>query len=207
LIPTAISIGIGIPLSFGLFYFGLFGGADSKAMICLTLTLPLIPRFYAPLIGYLHPFFPIVVLVMSFVSSISVALWIGLRNLTMFFAEPTRMFEGLQNEQRWRKLFAFITGYSTSVSNLQSKFYLYPMEKVVEDEVGAHRSFQLFVGAETDRDELVSKLTSSLDKVGSPNTVWVTPGIPMLLFMLVGLILTLILGDPILTAIFSTLRR
>ena len=47
---TLISIALTTIFSFGLFYFGLFGGADAKAVICLGLTLPLIPTgLYADL--------------------------------------------------------------------------------------------------------------------------------------------------------------
>jgi preflagellin peptidase FlaK len=207
LVLTAISIALGIPISFGLFYFGLLGGADAKAMICLALTLPLAPESYHPLIGYVHPFFPIVVLMMSFIASASVALWLGVRNLIMFLTERSKMFEGLEREGRWKRILASITGYPTAISKLDSTFYLYPMERVVEDESGDHRTFQLFVSAEADRNELVSILSESLRKVGSPSRVWVTPGLPMLLFILVGLIVTLILGDPILTTVMTLARH
>jgi prepilin signal peptidase PulO-like enzyme (type II secretory pathway) len=203
---TLVSIGLTTLLSLGLFYFGLFGGADSKAIICLGLTLPLVPAGLQPVTGYAHPFFPLVVVIMGFLCSASTAVWLALRNL-LTYSTGQRMFEGLEHESVWRKVLASITGYPTSVLKLHETFYLYPMEKVVEDPNGSRRTFQLFVNVEADRDALVSELDKSLPKVGSPGKIWVTPGLPMLLFILIGLIVTLILGDPIFTGVLMLARR
>ena len=125
---TIASVVVTVLVSLGLFYFGLFGGADAKAIICLGLTLPLAPSTFHPLLGYLHPIFPIVVVILSFVCSASLALWFGLRNVAVYFAENSRMFEGLERESRWKKAMAMITGYQATASKLDSIFYLYPME-------------------------------------------------------------------------------
>jgi preflagellin peptidase FlaK len=202
LVVTIASIGLGTLFSFALFYFGLFGGADAKAIICLSATVPLFPSSYAPLMGYVHPFFPIVVVILGFVCSLSVAVWVTIRNLSSYASLRSGFFEGLEREPAWKKGVAFITGYRTSLSRLTSTYYLYPMEEVVEESDGSRRRFHLFFSAEADRDQLVSKLADSLHKVGSPNEVWVSPGIPMLVFVLVGLVIALVFGDPIFTTIF-----
>jgi len=204
---TIVSIGITAGVSLGLFYFGLFGGADAKAMICLGLSIPLFPTSYDPLLGYLHPFFPIMVVVSGFLLSISVAIWIGFRNLFEFLAKGSKMFEGLGGEPEWKKAVAFLVGYPADVSRLISSFSLYPLEEVVEDSSGARRKFRLFFNAEADRDDMVSKLVGSLPKVGSPSKVWVSPGLPLLLFFFIGLVVTLIVGDLIFSAVLLLLVR
>jgi preflagellin peptidase FlaK len=206
LILALVSMGLTILVSFALFYFGLFGGADAKAIICLGLTLPLAPSGFQSITGYVHPFFPIVVVIIGYLCSVSVAVWLGLRNLGTYLTEP-RMFEGLEHESVWRKILASITGYRTGVSKLHETFYLYPMEKVVEDSNGAHRTFQLFVSAEVNREKLLSELNGSLPKVGRPHRIWVTPGLPMLLFIFIALIITLILGDPVFTGVLMLAKR
>ena len=195
-----VSIAISTLVSLGLCYFGLFGGADAKATICLGLTLPLIPRSFEPFMGYAHPFFPIVVVMGGFICSASAALWLAAMNFLTYLREGPRMFAGLEHEPRWRKLMAIATGYPADVSKLRSIFYLYPMEEVVKNSTGSHRSFKLFTSAETDRNEMVSKFIYSLSELGFQGKVWVTPGLPMLLFMFIGLIVALILGD----VVFST---
>jgi Flp pilus assembly protein protease CpaA len=202
---TLLSIALTTFLSLGLFYLGLLGGADSKAIICLGLTIPLAPTGFQSVSGYAYPFFPIAVVIMGFLCSASTCIWLGLRNLLMF-STGQKMFEGLEHELIWRKVLASITGYPTTVSRLRETFYLYPMEEVVEDSDGSRRAFQLFLNAEADRDRLVSEFDESLPKVGSPSKIWVTPGLPMLLFILLGLIVTLILGDPIFTRVLMLAR-
>jgi len=206
LIYALVSMALTILISLGLFYFGLFGGADAKAIICLGLTLPLVPNGFQSITGYIHPFFPLVVVIIGYLCSASVAVWLGVRNLLTYLSGH-RMFEGLEHESVWRKILASITGYATELSRLHKIFYLYPMEKIVEDSKGARRTFQLFVSAEVDRDKLLSELDESLCKVGSPTRVWVTPGLPMLVFIFLGLIITLILGDPIFTGALMLARR
>jgi preflagellin peptidase FlaK len=207
LILTIISIGMTTLLSLALFYFGLFGGADAKASICLGIALPLVPSAYSTLFGYVHPFLPIVVVLTGFVCSVSVAFWLGLRNLLLRLHQGEQMFEGVHHEPWWRKLSASLTGYPADVSKLRSTFYLYPIEEVAEDSTGVHLRFRLFFSAEADRDQMVSDFVKSLDKVGSPSRVWVSPGLPMLLFMFVGLIVSLITGDLIFSTAFMLAGR
>ena len=203
---TLVSIAITTVVSFGLFYFGLFGGADCKAIICLGLTMPLPPSSFQPVLGYLHPVFPVVVVVTGFLCSVAIAVWYGLRNLATYLARRERMFEGLQEEGWWRKVMACILGYRTELLKLRSTFYLYPMEEVVQGAEGTHRALKLYMNAETDREPLASELSDSLAKLGYEGKVWVTPGIPMLLFILIGLILTLILGDIVFSTVFILAR-
>jgi preflagellin peptidase FlaK len=198
LIVTAISIAVATILALAIFYFGLFGGADAKAIICLGLTLPLAPRSFQSLLGYPHPFFPVTVMITGYICSASVAVWFGLRNSLTYARDKRKMFAGLEEESKWRKLTAFFTGYRASLFKLRSTFYLYPMEEIPNG--ATKRSFKFFFDAEIDRDQLVSKFLESFSKLGFQGDVWVTPGLPMLLFILIGLVITLIFGD----VVFST---
>jgi len=206
LILTVVSIAVTAVVSFGLFYFGLFGGADCKAIICLGLTLPLPPSSFQPVLGYLHPVFPVVVVVTGFVCSAAIAVWYGLRNFAAYFSRREDMFEGLQREGAWRKAMACILGYRAEVSKLRSTFYLYPMEEVLQSAEGPHRALKLYMDAETDREPVVSEFSKSLAKMGYEGKVWVTPGIPMLLFILIGLGLALVLGDIVFSTVFMIAR-
>jgi len=206
LILTVASISLSILVAFGLVFFGLSGGADAKALICLGITLPLPPGIVNPILGFAYPFFPIVVLVTGYIVSLSVAVWMLGRNLFALTRHGPGMFRGLEREPTWKKVLAFVTGFPTELSLLQSTFYLYPMEEVVEDENGAHRTFQVYSNADVDREQVLSQFDESMKKVGSPNTVWVTPGVPLLVFILAALVIALTVGDPVFAGILSVVR-
>jgi preflagellin peptidase FlaK len=197
------SICLTVVLSFGLFYLGLFGGADAKAILCMGLAIPINPSTYRPLIGYAYPFFPIIVTITSYLCSTSVVLWLGLRNIVDYLHRGEQMFEGFHEESGWRKALACLTGFPVELARLRSTFYLYPMEKIVQSESTVHRAFRLFVSAEEDREQEILTLENQLQQIEYAGEVWVTPGLPQLLFLLIALIITLIAGDPI----FGTVLR
>jgi len=207
LLTTFIGIGVGSGLSLALGYFGLFGGADAKALICLSLALPLNPTIIHPLLGYVHPFFPVVVLVEAFFCSAILSVWFAVTNLCRYILSGKNMFEGLEDEPFWRKAMACILGYPVKFAKLLSTFYLYPLEEVRVDGGVTRRSLKLYTSAETDRDRLVSELSASLDSGGRQGDVWVTPGIPMLVFILTALILGLVFGDAIFSTVLMLARR
>jgi len=207
LLLTAVSIGFSILVAFGLVFFGLWGGADAKALMCLSLTLPLPPTIITPVLGFVHPFFPVVVLVTGYLCSFSVAIWMVVKNLILWTKLKSHMFDGLEHEPAWKKALAFVTGFPTQPAQLQSTFYLYPMENIVEDEKGARRTLQIYSNVDVDREEVVSKFNDSLRKIGSPSRVWATPGLPMLVFILAGVVIALIFGDPVFAGIFLLLKR
>ena len=68
-VQLVASIGITTGIALALFYTGFFGGADSKALICLSLALPVYPAFVHGYIMVLVPFFPLAVLVNSVLGS------------------------------------------------------------------------------------------------------------------------------------------
>src|SRR5712664_3040563 len=68
-----VSAGATIVVAFLLFQFGAMGGADSKALMCIALAIPVAPTFLSPLWQAPLTFypFPIAILVNSFLLSIS----------------------------------------------------------------------------------------------------------------------------------------
>jgi preflagellin peptidase FlaK len=207
LLFVATSISFSILVAFGLVFFGLSGGADAKALMCLGLTLPLPPTVVTPVLGFFYPFFPIVVLVTGYVCSFSVAIWMLGKNMILWTQLKSGMFEGLEREPAWKKALAFMTGIPTQPTKLQSTFYLYPMEKIVEDKDGIRRTLQMYSNADVDRRQVVSEFDNSLRKISVVKHVWVTPGLPMLFFILIGVVITLVLGDPVFAGVFLLMKR
>jgi hypothetical protein len=132
--------------------------------------------------------------------------WMMGKNLVLLTRLRSGMFKGLEHEPIWKKALAFITGFPTGLPQLQSTFYLYPMEEVVRDENGLHRTFQIYSNADVDRNQVVSEFTESIRSAGSPSMVWVTPGLPLLVFILIAVVITLTVGDPIFAGIARLAR-
>ncbi len=200
---SAISIAVTVAFAFGLFYFGVFGGADAKAMMCLALAMPLTPTGISPYLGYAHPFFPIVVLVSGYFIAAFVTLYYVLKNSISAIERGGSIFQDFERERVASKLLAFATGYRTNLANLKRTFYLYPMEEVKLEGDTVTRRLRLFVGAEADRDELVENLEKGLGDTKSD--VWVTPGLPMLVFLTAGLLTAVFAGDPLLWIVYNVL--
>ena len=191
--PLLLMISIFVSLAVGLVmsYLGIFGGADGKAIICLSLAVPLVPvSIRIVIVWFLSPFFPMIVLALGYLLSFLVSLSFLARNLLAYLQESSSMFDGLHEESFARKLFAVISGYRLDPERLIAKPFVYPMEHVVTDgERRKRRRFDLSLGiGDDDHDHFVNKFLNSLGEVGSPKLVWVTPGLPMMVFFLGALV-------------------
>lgn len=193
---VGVSGGITIVIAFVMFQVGLVGGADSKALMCLGLAMPALPSFIAPY--WQSPFafypFPIVVLVNSFLLSISAGLFIMAKNLFVR-ARSGGLFRGFEKESLLRKALVIFTSYKTSFSLLRTRPYLYPAEQVDLVDSKPVRHFRLVSTVEQERNEMVSELEPYTAQGLYSDGVWVTPGLPHLIFILGSLVVSLVLGD------------
>jgi len=193
----AISAGATILVAFLLFQFSVMGGADSKALMCLGLALPVSPSFLAPF--WQPPFvfypFPIAILVNSFLLSIGSAVFLLARNLFQRASGGRGLFQGFERESILRKVVIMLTSYKTSFNALQSKVYLYPAEEVSVVDSKPVRQFHLVASAAEERDKLVSGLESYKAQGMFSDGVWVTPGLPHLVFLTASLVVTFVVGD------------
>jgi preflagellin peptidase FlaK len=192
-----VSAGATIIVSFLLFQFGVMGGADSKALMCLGLALPVGPSFLTPL--WQAPFifypFPIAILVNSFLLSIGSAVFLLARNLIQRASAGRGLFQGFERESILRKALVLLTSYKTSFSSLESKVYLYPAEEVAVVDAKPVRQFHLVASAAEERDKLVNGLESYKEQGMFSDGVWVTPGLPHLVFLTASLMVTVVVGD------------
>lgn len=192
--------GLTTAFSIMLFYFGGFGGADAKALMCLALALPFHPENLAgPLFIEVSPisqtFFPITVFSNSVVLAAATAIYMLLRNI--FWRQKTgkKFFEGEHdNESLGRKLLVLTTGYRVSIDRLKEKWHLYPLENVENTEKGLERKLVL-LPKEEGRNAIVRRLVKAAENGRIQKDVWATPGLPMLVFITTGLIIDLLFGD------------
>lgn len=195
-----LCFGLTASFAFILFYSGGFGGADAKALMCLALALPSYPQIsFAPLSGTIslisEKFFPITVFSNAVLLAAATAVYIFLRNIIWHTKTGRKLFEGSQkNESFGRKALILITGYKISIDKLKEKWHLYPLEDIEETENEIKRKL-LIVPKDEGRDAIVDKLAKAVETRKIQDMVWATPGLPMLIFITVGLITALLLGD------------
>ncbi|MEM3439697.1 MAG: A24 family peptidase C-terminal domain-containing protein [Candidatus Bathyarchaeia archaeon] len=191
--PSIASMALTLALSLGLYRLGAFGGADAKAFICLALSMPLNPSMLPSGGNFFHPFFPLTVICNSYLLSLSSIAYMAARNLLWALRNPGRgAFDGLEGEPAWRKAAAVLTGYKMRLGELAAKAHLYyPMEEVILDG-GIRRRLRISFSAKEEPGDYFKRLAEIL---GESEEIWATPGLPLLAFVALGLLIALLHGD------------
>jgi len=197
----ALSFGVTSALAITLFYGGAFGGADAKALMCLSLALPLYPvSLLQPYSGFVSPLFPITVFCNAVLMAALSVFYAAVRNYLWKHRTGNRLFAGFKKESGWRKLLVFLCGYKVDIAELEKKEHLYPLE----DFNGNERKLLVFPKDDS-RSEVVGRIQKARREGKLQNWVWATPGLPLLVFVTVGLIVALIYGDIVWVIIRSAL--
>jgi preflagellin peptidase FlaK len=196
-----ISVGVTVGLAFLLFYSGAFGGADSKALMCIAFALPFAPVvLFTPLIsGGLSPtsqfIFPLTIFGNAVLFAAASMIYMILHNVVWHKKNGQKMFTGtLAHESIWKKTLILITGYKVTVAKLKEKWHIFPMEDVEENENALQRKL-VVIPSEEGRDGIVERLSNAVQAGKIDTYVWATPGLPMLIFITLGLIVALLFGD------------
>ena len=169
-----ISISLSSLISFILYYFGFFGGADMKALVVISLLIPVYPYpVYYPS-NYLHPFTSVISLTNGIFLTISLPIIFFTLNIVRLI-HGKDIFSGFEGEKLWRKVLACFLGYRASKAE-KSHFFM-SLEKTIDGKKRFHISLL--------KDE---EFTLGQD-------VWVTPGIPLLIFISLGFTSTILFGD------------
>jgi preflagellin peptidase FlaK len=198
-----LSFGVTVVIAFVLFYSGGFGGADSKALMCLALALPFFPAtlFTPVLAAGVSPLsqniFPLTVFSNAVLFAAASGIYLLLYNIIWHRKNRKKIFEGtLAAESIGKKLVILITGYKVSVAKLKAKWHIYPMEDIAEENGEEIVKRKLVVVPKDEgRDDVVARLSKAVDAGKIDANVWATPGLPMLIFVTVGLIIALLFGD------------
>lgn len=188
-----ISVGVTSALAVALFYAGAFGGADAKALICLSLTLPTYPSHFIPFTSAIL-IFPLSVFSNAVILAALSVLYVLLRNVFWRQRTGRRLFENFEHESKGRKILALLSGYKIPISKLEKSSFLYPLEDVQVSEGGETERKLLIFPKDEERDEIVNRVLTTA-KGEKTDYVWATPGLPMLVFITAGLIAALIFGD------------
>lgn len=190
-------------ISVALFYVGAFGGADAKALICLSLALPSYPtHLLQPPLGFVYPLFPITVFCNAVLLAASSAFYALIRNCLWKHKTGRKLFEGFEKESISRKILALLCGYKVDITKLEKIDHLYPLEDIYTAETGENERKLLVFPKDEDRKQIVDRVLNAKREGKLQDDVWITPGLPMLVFITAGLIVALLFGD----IIWSILR-
>lgn len=200
-ISYAISFGLTTFFALILLYAGGYGGADAKALMCLALALPFYPeKILMPFSGDISPIskiiFPLTVFNNSILLASTIAVCILLYNIIWHRKTGRKLFDDPhKDESMAKKLLILITGYRIPVSKLKEKWHLYPLEDVEQTpNNGLKRKLVVFPSDEN-REAIVKRLEQAINEEKMLDMVWTSPGLPMLIFITVGLLLALFFGD------------
>jgi preflagellin peptidase FlaK len=196
-----LSFGVTVGIALLLFYVGGFGGADSKALMCIALALPFAPlALFTPLLtDAISPtsqiMFPITIFGNGVLFAAASCIYMILRNLIWHKKTRTKMFAGtLASESIGKKFLVLITGYKMSISKVKEKWHIFPMEDIDNQDVNLKRKL-VIVPHDEGREKIVERLSKAIQESKIDNYVWATPGLPMLIFVTLGLVVALFLGD------------
>jgi len=170
LIIAVISIVVGCGLAYAFYYFGFYGGADAKAVMVISIGLPL---YYPRMM--LHPFTGLASLSNGLLISLIMPVSMLIINLSTILRGED-IFEGFEHESRIRKLAALFFGIRVKDAR-RRKFWL-----PLEEERDGRRYFSFNI------------LTFELEEP-KRDDCWVTPGLPLLLFITTGFLMFVLFGD------------
>lgn len=170
-IIIGISLAFAAGISFAMYRFGLFGGADALAIVTLAVILPI----YNGGSSTLHPIVPITVLTnASIISLVQIPINIS-RNISYSVTQRKGLFDEFNGETTSRKILAFLIGYRTA----KIPKFAFSMER----NDGGKKEFD-FSLKNAEREEFCTRADA-----------WVTSAVPFLLYVAAGTFVMILVGD------------
>ncbi len=195
IISYVLSFLITSGLAIAIFYFGGFGGADAKALMCIALALPVYPNYLlSQPPSFISPLFPITIFTNSVLLGALSVFYALFRNLFWKVKNKRKIFEGLENESIGKKILALFSGYKINLSKLKTG-HMFPLEDIEVNDEGIKKRKLLVFPNDEEREEIITRLIKNIEKKKLDLGVWVTPGLPLLIFITLGTIIALIYGD------------
>lgn len=205
-----LSIAVTCTFAVILFYAGAFGGADAKALMCIAIAHPQPPTaLIQPLYSTPAAFFPITVFSNAVIIAALSITYIIARNIAWKRRTRQNLFQNLETETRLRKTLTLLTGYKVRLDDLKNKPHFYPLEDAqpaagsqtaapTETLTEKPRRRLILFPKDEEKDQILKRLqdvaAAESEKTGE-FYVWATPGLPMLVFVTVGFVAALLLGD------------
>jgi len=173
LIFAALQFLLIFSLSYLLYQSGMWGGADAKALIVLSASFPVFPEISAlPLLNKGFGILAFSTLSNSVIFSPAVVIYVFLKNLK----------SGLKNGNP----IYYFTGYQVDADKI-------PRFHNLLEFIDKGKIIRVKKGIEPDEKMLMG--LKKAKKAGRIDKVWVTPGLPFLVFITAGFLISAIIGD------------
>lgn len=180
-----LSVGVSLVLGFVLLYFGLYGGADAKALIFVALTFPAYPTAFKPLLG--NAILPPVMTMFcnSVVLSMICPLTVFALNVKDVL-KGKKLFEGINARTSERVLLLFTTR-KVNMNKLGKDLTYLPAETVEYQDGQLTRKPLHFVKSEGDLSPCIATLQENRELY--TDGVLASPTIPFIVFLTLGVAL------------------
>ncbi len=157
-------------LAFAIYFAGLYGGADAKALLMVALVDPFTSAPYR-----IHGLTGLSTFTNGMILSVSLPLFLALWNIRKIISGE-RIFNGFEKEPLRRKIAAFFLG--TRLADASRRRFWSP----IEERNNGMRRFRFSISLD-DFEE------------SKDDDAWVTPGIPLIIFFTAGYFVAISLGD------------
>jgi preflagellin peptidase FlaK len=138
--------------------------------------------------------FPLIVFTNGVLLAAFTVVYSILRNCVWKAHGNRSLFVGLEGESFGRKVLAFLTGYKVKVSALEEG-HMYPLEDVNMKENGETERHLLIMPKDEKTEEIVKRVVAASKEGKIADEVWVTPGLPLLVFITIGFVISLVFGN------------
>lgn len=167
---SAFSIILASGLAFAFYYFGLYGGADAKAIAVISVGLPIYYSSHS-----LHPFTGLASLSNGLLLSLILLLVMFIWNISALI-RGEKIFKDFEHEGALRKIMAMFLG--VRVKKARGKRFWFLLE-------GERNGKKVF-----DFNLFGLELREAVK-----DDCWITPGIPLLIFITAGFLVYIVFGD------------
>ncbi|MFH0896815.1 MAG: A24 family peptidase [Candidatus Bathyarchaeota archaeon] len=182
-----------VAISFAIFfvigYVGLFGGADVKIMIVLSLAVPWPLISISPILGVTLPILPLSIFDNSLILSILTLPYALVSNIAWKNRNKISLFKGVEKEPLLNKIGAILFCVK------KEKRKVRPFDLIAE------KSGKLTLFNKVREEDLTQE-----EIQGLPNNVFVTFALPFVIFIFIGFITTIFLGDLVIILVKSLLH-
>ena len=202
-VPVLLSLILTGLLALLIYYSGLMGGADAKALVLIAISCPL---YYSEPLLPSHPVLPLAAFSNSLLLSLSVSASLLAKNVA-WRLRGRSLFEGLEGVPVLTKALVLLSGYKMKVRDFLRTRFLFTLEALVEEN-GSYRRVLVPVVRLTNENESISWVRRALELglVSEDDHIWVSPGLPMIVFITAGFALALFMGDVLFYLVLGILR-